>query len=320
MTKGQRALNLFLMLAAAGLALITAFTFAARLWWAFDLFSHFRLQYVVAALVLGIAALVIRAYPSAAVLAVVALVHGWAIKDLWLGGTASAAPGGVPLRVVSANVLSQNRTPEKVLEFLRAADADLVVLVDARMQRWNRVLAGLGALYPYQAPQGWRERPPVVLFSRHPMLDAQVVRPPGGRRPYLVAEIAVGEETLLIAGVHPSSPSPSEPGDTRRRNRELDHIADVIGDADTAVIVAGDFNTTPWSPHFEDLLAAAGLRNAAEGKGYVATWPTWFWPTQIPIDHVLLKGPVAATTVRRGPPVGSDHYPIIADLRLFPRP
>jgi endonuclease/exonuclease/phosphatase (EEP) superfamily protein YafD len=320
MIKAQRALNLLLMLAAAGLVLITAFTFAARLWWAFDLFSHFRLQYLVAALVLCVAALAVRAHPTAAVLAAVALVHGWAIKDLWWGGTASAAPGGVPLRVVSANVLSQNRTPEKVLEFVRAADADLVVLVDPRLQRWKPVLAELAALYPYETPRGSGEGPAVILFSRHPILDEELVRPPGGQRPYLMAEVAVGGETLVVAGVHPSSPSPSEPGDTRRRNRDLDHIRDIARDTDRPVIVAGDFNTTPWSPYFQDLLAAAGLRDAAEGHGYIGSWPTWFWPALIPIDHVLLKGPLAATAVRRGPAIGSDHYPIIADLRLLSGP
>jgi endonuclease/exonuclease/phosphatase (EEP) superfamily protein YafD len=317
MRKGQRALNLLLMLAAAGLALVTVFALAARLWWAFDLFSHFRLQYVVAALGLGMAALAVRAYPSAAVLAAVALVHGWAIRDVWLGGTASAAPGGLPLRVVSVNVMSQNRKPERVLEFVRAADPDLLVLVDARQESWQPVLRALEALYPYHAPPLSRGRPPVILFSRHPIVEEQVVQPPRGKRPYLVAEVAVGGETLIVAGVHPSSPSPTEPGATRRRNRELDHIAQITGEAERPVIVAGDFNTTPWSPHFQDLLAAAGLRNAAEGKGYVATWPTFFWPAQIPIDHVLIKGRLAVTVLRRGPKVGSDHYPIIADLRLL---
>ena len=146
---------------------------------------------------------------------------------------------------------------------------------------------------------------------------AQVRQAPRSRRPYLAATLAVEGRTLDVVGVHPSSPSPSQPGDTRRRNSELDHIAEVVKNNDAAVIVAGDFNTTPWSPHFGDLLAAAGLRNAAEGKGYIPTWPTWFWPARIPIDHVLLKGPIAVTTVRRGPTVGSDHFPIIADLRLI---
>ena len=318
MTKEPRALNVFLMLAAAGLALITVFALAARLWWAFDLFSHFRLQYVVAALVLGFLALSVRAHGSAAVLAAVAVVHGLAIKDLWLGGTASAALGGVPLRVVSLNVLAQNRTPEKVLQFVRAADADLVLLVDADKRDWRGVLDELRELYPHHAPQA--PRAPALLFSRWPIVSDRLLLAPRSRRPYLVAELAIEGQVIEFVGVHPSSPSPSEPHASSRRNRELDHIAEVVQGTDAPVIVAGDFNTTPWSPHFEDLLAAAGLRNAAAGKGYIPTWPTFFWPVRIPIDHVLLKGPVAATAVRRGPAVGSDHYPIIADLRLAPAP
>jgi endonuclease/exonuclease/phosphatase (EEP) superfamily protein YafD len=320
MTNGPRALNQFLMLSTTSLALITAFTLAARFWWAFDLFSHFRLQYVAAAVVLGAIALSVRAYGSAAVLAAVALVHGLAIKDLWLGGAASAAPGGVPLRVVSANVLAQNRTPAKVLEFVRAADADLVLLLDARGRDWQAVRRELRDLYPHHAPEAFRERGPVILFSRWPILAEQVLQAPRSGRPYLAAKIAVDGRTLEFVGVHPSSPSPSKAGDTRRRNRQLDHIARLVQDSYAPVIVAGDFNTTPWSPHFQDLLAAAGLRNAAAGKGYIPTWPTFFWPARIPIDHVLLKGPLAATAVRRGPAVGSDHYPIVADLRLLAAP
>jgi endonuclease/exonuclease/phosphatase (EEP) superfamily protein YafD len=318
MTNGLRALNLFLMLTATGLALITVFTLAARLWWAFDLFSHFRLQYVLAALVFGIIALSVRAYGSAAVLAAVALVHAAAIKDLWLGGAASAAPGGISLRVVSANVLSQNRTPEKVLEFVRAADADLVLLLDASGRHWQGVLRALRELYPHHAPQA--RRAPVILFSRWPIVSDRLLVAPRSRRPYLVAELAVDGRTLEVVGVHPSSPSPSKARATRRRNHELDHIAGVVQNSDAPVIVAGDLNTTPWSPHFEDLLAAAGLRNAAEGQGFIPTWPTFFWPARIPIDHVLLKGLLAATAVRRGPDVGSDHFPIIADLRLLAPP
>jgi endonuclease/exonuclease/phosphatase (EEP) superfamily protein YafD len=318
--KGSRALNVILMLAAAGLVLASAFALGARLWWAFDLFSHFRLQYLVAALMLLVAALALRNHPAAALLAAVALVHGWAIKDLWLGGTASAAQGGTPLRVVSVNVLSANPTPEAVLQLVGRADADLVVLVDAKSRRWRPVLDELGALYPYRAPSSWRAGAPVILLSRHPVVAEEVVRPPRGRRPYLVAELAVGGQPLVVVAVHPSSPSPTGPGHSRRRNRELDHIAEVVRNAERPVIVAGDFNTTPWSPHFKDLVAAAGLRNAARGHGYIATWPTWFWPALIPIDHVLLKGTLAATTVRRGLPIGSDHFPIIADLRLLPSP
>ncbi len=317
MIKGRRALNLFLMLAAAGLALVTVFALSARLWWAFDLFSHFRLQYLVAASISCVAAVAIRAYPAAAGLAVVALVHGWAIKDRWLGGTASAATGGLPLRLVTTNVRADNSTPAQALKFVRESDADLVVLVNAKRRRWDPVLAELRTLYPYQTRPSWGDVSPralVILFSRFPVRSEKVMQAPRARRPYLVTELEVCGETLVVVSVHSSAPT--RPGRSWRRDRELDGVAEVARSSDGPVIVAGDFNTTPWSPYFRELVAAAGLRNAAQGQGYLATWPTWFQPALIPIDHVLLRGPIAVTTVRRGPAVGSDHFPVIADLEL----
>ena len=142
------------MFAVAGLALVTVFAVSARIWWAFDVFSHFRLQYSVIALVLCGAAFAVRAYPSTAVLAAVALVHGWAIKDLWVGGSAEAGFDGTPVRVASANVRKRNPAPEEVLNFVRDSDADVMVLVDARGKRWRDVLWAIGADYPYRAPEG----------------------------------------------------------------------------------------------------------------------------------------------------------------------
>lgn len=303
---------------AAALVAITAAVFSARLWWAFDLFTHFRLQYVVVAVVLGVAAVAVGAHVSATALAVVAIVHGWAIKDLWIGDPGDAGGAGTPLRIISANVLGTNATPDQVLAFLRGAEADVVVLVEVGTERWDGVLAELAILYPYRAPDQERRRDTVRLLSRYPVLNAQLVEPEGGRRPYLEAEIDVGSTPVVVIGVHPPSPSPSDATDSRRRNRQLDHIAAVVEDHDRPLIVAGDFNTSPWSPHFHDFIAATGLRNAAEGHGWIATWPAGFWPAQVPIDHVLVRGPLVSH-IRRGPFIGSDHYPLIADLRLVIR-
>ena len=312
-------MSALLALAAAGLALVTAMALAARLWWAFDLFSHFRLQYAVLAAALGIAALLARAYPAAAVLAVLALVHVWAVKDLRLGpapATASAAAGGEPLRVVSANVRRGNPTPGKVLDFVQASGADIVVLVEAMGARWRGTLAAVGHSYPHRAPREWRDGAArVVLFSRGPILAARLEHGPG-RRPHLVAEVAALGGVVTVVGVHPSAPSPTKPRRSRLRDRQLDHLAATVDGTAGPLIVAGDLNTSPWSPHFRDLLAATGLRNAALGHGWLATWPVWFWPARIPIDHVLVRGPVEVASVARGPDVGSDHFPVVADLTL----
>ena len=288
--------------------LATGATLAARLWWAFDLLSHFRLQYLVVATALGTLALAVRAFPAALACAVVALVHAWAVKDLWLGG-APVPPGGVPLRVVTANVLNANPTPAKVLDFVRGSGADLVVLVDAHGRRWRPVLAAVGELYPYRAPEGWREGGEVLLFSREPVLADTVVRPGATPRPFLVARLATAAGPALVVGVHPTSPSLGEGADTRERNFELRRIADAVGGVAGPVIVAGDLNTSPWSPRFRDLLAATGLRDAARGQGWIGTWPAWFRPALVPVDHVLVGGPVAVAGLRRGPLAGARTAP-----------
>ena len=70
------------------------------------------------------------------------------------------------------------------------------------------------------------------------------------------------------------------------------------------------------SSHFADLIQAADLHNAAAGHGWIGTWPQWFWPARIPIDHILIKGPLIVTRFKRGPAIGSDHFPVLAELRI----
>jgi len=40
-------------------------------------------------------------------------------------------------------------------------------------------------------------------------------------------------------------------------------------------VVMGDLNITPFSPHFQQLLADSGLHSAAEGFGWQTSWPSF---------------------------------------------
>ncbi|MDX1576317.1 MAG: hypothetical protein R3285_08990, partial [Kiloniellales bacterium] len=229
-------LKVLTLLGVVGLGAATVAALLARAWWAFDLFSHFRLQYLVLALVLLVLALVLRWLPAAAVLVLIALVHGVALKDVWLARPAPG-PAGQAFRVAAANVLTSNPKKGEVLAFARASDADLLVLVEAERPAWRPVLAEIGDVYPHAAPAGWQDGAPVILFSRYPIGSNRLVEAPAGRRPYLLAEVALPAGEVVVAGVHPSSPSPRRPEDTRRRNEQLDHIAAEVDDASRPLIV-----------------------------------------------------------------------------------
>lgn len=85
--------------------------------------------------------------------------------------------------------------------------------------------------------------------------------------------------------------------------------------AGEALVIAGDFNCTPWSPAYR--LLARGLKSATR---FARTWPS---PAPVvPIDHILYRGRlgvVRAGAWRRGPArVASDHLPVVAELEHIP--
>jgi endonuclease/exonuclease/phosphatase (EEP) superfamily protein YafD len=78
--------------------------------------------------------------------------------------------------------------------------------------------------------------------------------------------------------------------------------------------LAADFNITPWSPVFADILEGSGLRDSSLGFGVAPTWlsrPLFFG---LPIDHILVSPDIKVKNRHVGPDVGSDHFPVIADL------
>ena len=82
-------------------------------------------------------------------------------------------------------------------------------------------------------------------------------------------------------------------------------------------IIAGDLNITRWSPWFEVLTGAGGLRDGQEGFGLQTTWPSrmgrWFG---IAIDHTLVSSSIRVVNRTVGPNLGSDHYPVVTTVEF----
>lgn len=76
-------------------------------------------------------------------------------------------------------------------------------------------------------------------------------------------------------------------------------------------------NVTPWSPVFSDLLREGGLLNTSQGHGLFGSWPAWLPAGRIPIDHCLVTPDWQVDSKRLGPDIGSDHLPVMVDLRLI---
>ncbi|MEQ8697811.1 MAG: endonuclease/exonuclease/phosphatase family protein [Bauldia litoralis] len=332
-------------LGAAALAGAAVLAELGEHWWAGDLFAHFRFHYLAIGAALIAAAVLVRPRWLALVVLAACTPHLW---SLFAYPTAAQArsPALPTLRVVSINLLFDNTDKPSVARFLRRIKADIVCAQEADAS-WRRLLASLRADYPYQTD---RAAGPEVVLSRHPIVASErrfpsetVVRTAGAVSPfrdlasalkrrsvssrysYLTARVRTPGGTVRILCVHP--PYGLRRGLAFRQNLHLAAIAIEARASRRPVLVMGDFNLTAYSPRFRTLLAQARLRAADHGLWWPRTWPTpspYSWvPRYIPgiaIDHILLDPRIAVVTLRRGPNVGSDHFPLIAELQVAPSP
>ena len=138
----------------------------------------------------------------------------------------------------------------------------------------------------------------------------------GDQAPFACRE-GVDDTTRCVhlIGIHP--PPPLTAAWAAKRNAVFKAIPEVMTASDASrTILLGDFNCTPWSPALRDLIAATGLRDSAYGFGPQPTWLSRWLPLGIKIDHIPIGDGIAATSHAVGGDVGSDHYPVVADLQF----
>jgi endonuclease/exonuclease/phosphatase (EEP) superfamily protein YafD len=281
---------------------------AGGFWWVFDLFAHFRVQLLAAQIVLIAAFAFRRNWRWSSALIACALLNAAPLGPyLWPG--AEVAVDGSGITLLAANVQARNDAPDRLLELVAKTRPDLLLLVEFT-PRWGAHIAALDAQYPYQIRVPRTDNFGIALLSRHPFAAARelqlgatiaidaVVEGPGG--------------TLRLLGVHLMPPVTA--AGARERNAQLAALAALAESRHEPLLIAGDFNLSPYSPHFVALLERARLSDARAGRGLDFTWPSFFPPLGIPIDHCLVSEDLVVAEYRRLQRVGSDHYPILVKL------
>lgn len=281
--------------------------------WPLDLFSHFRVQYALLFLILAIVLFALRSPMLGAVSAAGAVFAAIPIVSYMGVQTARAEASSPTFRVVTFNTWFRNHDYDAIGRFLEKMQPDVIVLEERNRQEAQRLGEFLTS-YPYSfnepRPHG------VVIFARWPIASAESL--PLAEGGVLAARVTLDWRgtpiTVLGAHLH----WPLGPKNSRLRNTELASIAAFAAAHPGPLIVAGDFNITPWSRHFRATLERSGLNDSAAGHGLAPSWPAQFPPLGIRIDHCWVSRHWRSTDVRLGPSLGSDHLPLIADLEFTP--
>ncbi len=292
----------------AGLCL--AAPFGRRSYWA-ELASHFRVQYMLAAIGLTLFLLAHRDFGWAAGAGALAASQGAPVLPWYFGRP--RAGGGTRARLLFANISNSNSRADLVLALAREADADFIV-VQELTAHWQGLLAPLRLGWPHYEEHPHDEAG-VAIYSRRPLAGVELGVIGEESMPVLTARVELGGCMLTLASAHAAAPF--KPENHSRRARQLAGVGQWLAGLKAGgdgLLFVGDLNLTMWSPLWREVAAAAGLRNARRGFGILATWPAQIPPARIPIDHCLASPGVRVTGLWRGRPTGSDHLPLVVDF------
>ncbi len=289
--------------------------FLGGLWWRFDLTANFRLQYIFCLLLAIVVFLIGKRWPWAIVSVVFAIVNFVDVLPAFISPAKTGEPSQETFTVLLANVLSSNKEYDKVKKLIRSSEPDIIAVIEAT-EGWMKELSSLEDEYPHVVSRPREDNFGIALLSRLPFEESEIIQIGDASLPSLLARIRVDESDVTVIATHPLPPTRAST--SRHRNRQLEELGDLVRTVKGPVLVIGDLNTAPWSPHFKKLLRS-GLRDSRRGRGVQPTWQANLpWFLRIPLDHVLHSPEI--TTLRRelGPDIGSDHFPVIVDLSLRP--
>lgn len=237
----------------------------------------------------------------------------------WLARPAGAAPVGASpssLKLVQFNLWSRNADPAATAAWIAAERPDIVTVEEAS-EAGAAVARALAPSYPYRVSSSSvsSEGSTLILSKAPPSAGGRLFSRRIERFAGAWACYGEGAEAFSVVAVHYAWPTPA--GRQQAQSRAVAAFLETL--PKPSLIVAGDFNATPWSFALRRQDARFGLARLTRA---LFTWPTRRFRRRgvsspmafLPIDHVYAGTDWRAASVCLGPVLGSDHRPVVVVL------
>jgi len=245
----------------------------------------------------------------------------WGFSVAWpYWGAAAVGPaqpgerGARELVVVTVNLLRDLGDHEVALRWALDQDPDVIAIQEVMPGSEEKIRRLLAPRLPHQVFEPRRGSFGMGVASRWPLRDVEKIRVEGASPVQFAATVSVDGDDLRLFCVHVAPPFNGR--FARSQRSSLDALASHVKRAGSPVVMAGDFNLTPWCATFGSFVSRTGLADPRLGRGVLPTWAPYWCPLPLlPIDHVLLSPEWRVEELRTGPAFGSDHRPLLVRLR-----
>lgn len=297
--------KVFLKFSLVGAFFIELFVLLSKLNWFFELFIHYAHYYVLIGAFFALLTICKRQFYSA-LLWLVLVSMNLGLLAPYVTTTPLVTNQSPSLSIFAQNVYYKTTDPSEFFSTVSELQPDIFIANEANAI-WGDTQSEIFNTYPYTA------------ITRKTGVHGIFM---GSKTPGTFKEIPLGSEvglefipegnTYKVLGVHPMAPL--SPSWAQERNEQFLDLAVYVKTSTLPVIIVGDFNSTPWSPYFEELLLTAGLADARVGFGLVPTWKANSWLFHLPIDHALVSSEWQVLTFQSHPTKMGDHKGIYVEL------
>lgn len=329
--------GLFLLL----IALLLAYLFSILLGnsvFFFELFSHFQVQFLVGSVILvvyfSVTTLLIQqgklalpvsfligrlympratAVLTALMIAVLSRYQVYRVTEL--KSQLAGANVQSDIRVFHANVLYTRADYLAPITLIQQQKPDLYVLQEMTPASIRHVTGHLKTEFPYWFAC-WSKGPCWVLVGSRTSIavDTALAR----QKRIIVGTTRVRGRAMSLITVHPRTPV--LPSWFAERNEQLQLAADKTRDNALPTVLIGDFNISAFSPVYTRIFEwGITLKACRKGFGWQPTWPRFFPPMMIPIDHAFVNSGFRPARFQTLDLPQSDHRAVVADVRFASR-
>ncbi|MEM9648522.1 MAG: endonuclease/exonuclease/phosphatase family protein [Bacteroidota bacterium] len=239
------------------------------------------------------------------------------------------------LKVMSYNVWGFNRNEwidrpdvgDKIIELLKEEDPDVLCI-----QEHNRSMDGRLAQYPYRVETPFfTGKATQAIFSKFPIVESGSLDLPSTKNNIIYADVLFGRDTVRFYNIHLQSFKIVPSSATFSRNQSKKNIRRLVStfaeqqkqvqilnshraSCSFQTVLCGDFNNTQFSNVYRKISEGLNDSFLEKGAGFGKTYSLKGLPLRI--DYILTDSEFEVVAHKNYKDRLSDHYPIMATLRL----
>ena len=267
---------------------------------------------------------------------------GGELRGVFSPNDAAAAPAAANpsrLRVLTYNLRSPNDDPYHLVDYVREAQPDVIVLQEATADYVRVFGQVMNVEYPFSVLTGTdTDHDGVATWSRYPLFDPQPIHLSYWGNEMHSVRLSTGQQAVTLYAVHLANviDDPDEslftawrryaPAD---RDEEIAGLSNLTSGQVGPYILAGDFNSVAGSRPYRSFPAAWHDVFAESGRGFGNTFPVplherepgshLFLPAPlVRIDYILTSADITGVRAWTTKIPVSDHLATLADLDLPP--